>query len=271
MATANYNKRKAGFLIASRKQNNKENDMFNKVKSLVTLDSVERVVHSKVFHAVVLVAFSVFAYIGYAQGGEAFLTEWVGGVAAAIGIFCLIFKSQGYWFWSIVNAVLWFWLYQSWGLNMTAGLQITYVILSAYGFLMWATTKDRIGLDARSWKHALGGVLGLAILGYVIYAFQNEGTFPMYTSWWWVEFLAVLISIVAFTMDAFKYRTNWLGWTATNFLFGPMFWHLGLMGPFVLTFVFQLFCIIGIIRWYREQKRLAAAGEVELVGGAKYA
>ena len=235
------------------------------------LDRLDQLAHNVTVNVIVGISFAIFALIGYNYGGEPFLTEWVGGVAAAIGIFCLIFKTQGYWFWSIVNAVLWFMLYQSWGLNMTAGLQVTYIILSLYGAFMWFTTKDRIGLDARSWRHALGGILGLAILGYVIFAFQNEGTFPMYTNWWWVEFLAVLISIIAFTMDAFKYRTNWLGWTATNMLFGPMFWHLGLMGPFVLTFVFQAFCIIGIVRWYREQKRQAESGEVELVGGAKYA
>src|SRR5688572_8088273 len=117
-------------------------------------DKLDRLAHSKLVNVTVLALFSIFAAVGYQMGGEAFLTEWVGGVAAAIGIFCLIFKTQGYWFWSIVNAVLWFMLYQSWGLNMTAGLQVTYIILSLYGILMWATTKDRIGLDARSWKHA---------------------------------------------------------------------------------------------------------------------
>jgi hypothetical protein len=51
--------------------------------------------HNTYVNIGVVVAFTLFAGIGYMQLGETFLTEWAGGVAAAISIACLIFKSQG--------------------------------------------------------------------------------------------------------------------------------------------------------------------------------
>lgn len=231
--------------------------------------TAERLAHSRLVNILVGVLFTIFAAVGYKVGGETFLTEWAGGVAAAIGIACLIFKTQGYWVWSIVNAVLWFFLFIKWDLNLTAGLQILYIVFSLYGLFVWATTHTRIGFDIGRVKDSIGLVLGLGIIAYVTYAFRDAPNYM--TTWWYVEFAAVLISVVALWMDAYKYRTNWYLWTATNFLFGPLFYHNGLTGPLVLTFLFQALCIFGIIKWYRDQRELVEKGEVELVGGAQYA
>lgn len=234
------------------------------------LDKLDQLAHNVMVNVAVGILFALFALVGYSQGGQAFLTEWVGGVAAAIGIACLIFKTQGYWFWSIVNAALWFVLFLQFDLPMLAGLQVMYILFSIYGLTVWATTHNRFGYSIDKWKDNVGSILGLAILAYVVYAYRDMAGYA-FTAWWWVEFLGTLISIIAFWMDAFKYRTNWIGWTATNFLFFPLFLHNGLMGPAILTILFQILCVIGIIRWYHDQKRLTAKGEVELVGGAQYA
>lgn len=234
------------------------------------LDKLERYAHSRIVNAVVAVLFVIFAVVGYKLGGETFLTEWAGGVAAAIGITCLIFKTQGYWAWSIVNASLWFVLFLRFDLPMLAGLQVMYVLFSLYGLTVWATTHDRIGYSIEKFKDNFGTVLGLGILGYTAYAFSGMEGYA-FTGWWWAEFTGVLLSIIAFWMDAFKYRTNWLVWTGTNFLFFPLFIHLGLIGPAVLTVLFQTLCIVGIVKWWRDQRELVEEGKVELVGGAQYA
>jgi len=238
------------------------------------LDKLDRLAHSRIVNIVVGILFAVFAFVGYKLGGTDFLAEWGGGVAAAIGITCLIFKTQGYWFWSIINATLWFVLfYFQWDLPMLAGLQVMYVLFSLYGLTVWATTHDRIGYSVEKIKDNFGTVLGLGILAYTVYAFRGMEGYA-FTGWWWVEFTGVLLSIVAFWMDAFKYRTNWFVWSATNFLFFPLFVHNAgtfFNGPAILTILFQTLCIIGIVKWYRDQRELVEKGEVELVGGAQYA
>jgi nicotinamide riboside transporter PnuC len=234
------------------------------------MPNLDRYAHSRAVHIAVGFLFTVFAAVGYILGGETFLTQWAGGVAAAISIACLIFKSQGYWFWSIVNAILWFVLFLHFNLPMLAGLQIMYILFSVYGLTVWATTHHRIGYSIEKFKDNFGTVLGLGILAYTVYAYSGMEGYA-FTKWWWVEFFGVLISIVSFWMDAFKYRTNWIGWSMTNLLFGPLFYSQGLWGPFILTFLFQVLCFIGIYKWWKDQRELVATGEVELVGGAQYA
>ena len=237
-------------------------------------DKLDRLFHGTVFNVVVAALFAVFAFVGYQKGGLDFLTEWAGGVAAAIGIACLVFKTQGYWVWSIVNAVLWgYMFYYQWELPMLAGLQVMYILFSVYGLTVWATTHNRIGYSAEKIKDNIGVLLGLGILAYAVYAFRGLEGYA-FTGWWYVEFAGVLISIIAFWMDAFKYRTNWLGWTATNILFFPLFVHNAgtfFNGPAMLTIIFQLICFAGIYKWWKDQDEAVESGKVELVGGAQYA
>lgn len=232
------------------------------------MQDLARLARSRLANAALATAFVIFSAVGFRLGGEDFLTQWAGGVAAAISIACLIFKTQGYWAWSIVNAVLWFVLFLHFDLPMLAGLQVMYVLFSLYGLTVWATTHLRIGYDVGKWKDNFGTLLGLGILGYTVYAYRGMEGYA-FTTWWRLEFTGVLISIVSFWMDAFKYRTNWIGWTATNALFGPLFYHQGLWGPFILTFVFQILCFFGIRQWWKDQQELVRAGNVKLVGGAE--
>lgn len=233
------------------------------------LDRLSRLVRTRLYHSLVAVGFGAFVLLGYLFGGKEFVAEWGGAVAAAICIFALIFKSSGYWTWSIVNASLWLVLFAG-TLPMLAGLQVSYIIFACYGLWQWANVKWRIGYDHSVWTDNLGTAISLAIFVYTVYAYVGLEGYA-FTTWWWVEFFGVFISIASNWMDAFKYKGNWVGWTATNLLFGPLFFHLGLWGPFVMTFVYQAFCCIGFYRWYREEKQLAAAGKVKLVGGARYA
>lgn len=258
----------------------------NNKEGSVMLSKLDRFAHSPLYNVVVGVLFAAFAVLGYIYGGESFLTQWVGGVAAALAIASLIFKTQGYWFWSIVNAVLWFILFKHMGLPMLAGLQVSYILFSIYGVWQWASVKFRIGYDKNVWTDNLGTVVSLLIFLYTVVAYMGFPDFTLwfvtfngfsgmpgyaFTGWWCVEFLGVFISIVANWMDVFKYKTNWIGWTMTNLLFAPLFFHGHLWGPFVLTFLYQAFCIIGFINWYRDEKRLVREGKVTLVGGAQVA
>jgi nicotinamide riboside transporter PnuC len=94
------------------------------------------------------------------------------------------------------------------------------------------------------------------------------------TGWWWIEFFSVLTTIVAIWMDAFKYKTNWIFWTISNSFSFPLFLHLmhgdsSYQGPFWTIFVYQTINCIGFVRWYREEKKLRASGQVQFVGGSE--
>jgi hypothetical protein len=240
------------------------------------LDRISNIVNTTKFHISMVVLFLSMQTFGYLYlGGISFVQGWGGGIAASIATLYLVFKSQGYWAWMIVNASLWTYLFFHTGLPMLAYLQVSIIIFSVYGMAQWALVKSRFGFTPRVSTDVFGAVLASALFLYSIYAYRNM---PGYTGtlWWFIEFGSVLTSVLAITMDAFKYKTNWAMWTLSNMCSFPLFLHFYLSdptyaGPFWTIFLYQTINVIGFIQWYRDEKRLVAEGKVELVGGANYA
>lgn len=237
------------------------------------MDKVSRLSGTWKFHVSMVAAFILFNVIGliYA-GGLNFVQSWGGGMAAVIATYFLIFKSKGYWTWMIVNAGLWTYLFFHTGVPMLAWLQISIMVFSIYGLTQWALVHFRIGFNPRVSSDLVGAALGLILLGYSVYAYRNM---PDYTGtyWWYYEFGSVLTANMAMWMDAFKYKFNWVFWTASNCFSGPLFYHLATSnstywGVFYTIFLYQTFNIVGFIRWYREERRLRQEGKVEFVGAA---
>ena len=69
--------------------------------------SLERYARSPGANAGVAAAFIVTIAAGWAVDGTGFVQEWGGSFAAVIATAFLVWKTQGYWVWMIVNAALW--------------------------------------------------------------------------------------------------------------------------------------------------------------------
>jgi nicotinamide riboside transporter PnuC len=239
------------------------------------LERISKNVDTAKFHISMVVSFLLIQVVGYHFFGLSFVQGWGGGIAASIATLFLVFKSQGYWAWMIVNASLWTYLFFHTGLPMLAYLQVSIIIFSIYGMIQWGMTKYRIGFTPKVRSDMLGAFLALGMFGWSIYAYRNM---PGYTGtgWWWIEFASVLTSVCAIMMDAFKYKTNWFMWSLSNAFSFPLFLYLMLhnsayQGPFWTIFIYQTINVIGFVQWYRDEKRLVAEGKVERVGGAQYA
>ena len=170
-----------------------------------------------------------------------------------IATWYLIWKTQGYWAFMVVNAGLWTYLFFHVGLPMLAWLQISFLAMSVYGAVQWALVRLDIGfrLDRRS--DVAGSVLAAGVFAYSVYAYWGM---PGYTGtvWWALELGSVLTAIAAIWMDAFRYRLNWVSWTVSNCLSAPLFLHGRLWGPLLTIPIYQAFNVLGWIRWTREQR-----------------
>lgn len=232
------------------------------------LRKLDRFAHSPFYNVVIGIAFTLLMIVGYRYwGGTAFLEQYGGSIAATIGIAALIWKTQGYWFWSIVNAGLWLALFYSFGLHILMGLQAAYIVFAIYGLWQWATVKFRIGYDKNVLTDNLGTVLAMAICIFAVYYYWN---IPGYTGslWWFLEAGSVFIAVGANWMDAFKYKGNWILWQMTNFLSIPLFWHEHLMVLVAFSFVWMALDCPGYYHWFKEERRLRREGKVILVGAA---
>lgn len=235
------------------------------------LSKLDRFAHSPFYNVAVAIVFVIVNAIGYKfAGGTTFLEQWGGSLAATIAIAALIWKTQGYWFWSIVNASLWVVLFFHESLPILAFLQIAYIVFAVYGALQWAFVKFRIGYDHNVWTDNIGTIIALAICSYAVYYYWN---IPGYTGslWWFLEAGSVFIAVAANWMDAFKYKGNWILWSMTNVLSVPLFWHNGLIVLVAFSFVWQAMDIPGYIHWFKEERRLRKERKVKVVGGAQYA
>jgi hypothetical protein len=216
----------------------------------------ERHAHRASAHLVAVVLFLFANTIGYLwAGGLDFIQSWGGGLAAVIATLWLVWKSQGYWAWMIVNAALWCALFFHEGLPLLGWLQVAFLVFATYGLAQWAVVKSRIGWNPRVPADAVGGLLGLALLAYALWAYRS---IPGYagTSWWWLELVSVICAIAAMWMDAFRYKLNWWAWSSSNAAFLPLALHGRLWGPFFMTFVYQAINIVGWFQWVRDEGRL---------------
>jgi hypothetical protein len=219
--------------------------------------SLERYARSPGVNAGVAAAFLVTIAAGWAVAGSEFVQEWGGSFAAVIATGFLVWKTQGYWWWMIVNAALWVALFFHLGLPMLAWLQVSFLLFCAYGAAQWALVRARIGFNPRVRSDIVGSVIALGVFAYSVYAYWHM---PGYTGslWWALELGSVVSAIAAVWMDAFRYKLNWGAWTISNCFSWPLFWHTGLWGPFVVGFVYQAINVVGYVHWAAEERQLAA-------------
>lgn len=214
-------------------------------------------------HIAAVLFFVLVNSVGYAlAGGLDFVQGWGGGLAAVIATFFLVWKSQGYWAWMIVNAVLWCALFFHMDLPLLGWLQIAFLVFATYGMAQWAIVRSRIGWNPRVPADAVGGLLGAVFLVYAVVTYRDM---PGYTGtgWWWLELASVVLAISAMWMDAFRYKLNWWAWSFSNLAFLPLALHGRLWGPFAMTFVYQAINVVGWFQWVRDERRVPATADVE--------
>jgi hypothetical protein len=230
------------------------------MRVLARIDSFgRRHAHNRRTHVLAVLLFLAVNGLGYRfAGGLDFVQGWGGGLAAVIATFFLVWKSQGYWAWMIVNAGLWCALFFHQDLPLLGWLQVAFLVFATYGFAQWALVRSRIGWNPRVPADFVGGVLGVALLGYALWTYRDM---PGYTGtgWWWIELVSVLAAVSAMWMDAFRYKLNWWAWTLSNLAFFPLALHGRLWGPFVMTFVYQAINVVGWFQWVLDERRLRSA------------
>jgi hypothetical protein len=224
--------------------------------------SLERYARSRSVNVSVAVVFVVAIAAGWAADGNGSVQEWGGSFAAVIATVFLVWKTQGYWIWMIVNAALWVALFFHLGLPMLAWLQVSFLLFCAYGAVQWALVRARIGFNPRMRSDVVGSLLALGVFAYSVYAYWHM---PGYTGslWWALELGSVVSAIAAIWMDAFRYRLNWGAWTISNCFSWPLFWHTSLWGPFFVGFVYQAINVVGYFHWTAEERNLRFVGEQE--------
>jgi hypothetical protein len=216
------------------------------------LAKLERYARSRDVNYAVAAGFAAATTLGWRLGGIGFVQEWCGSLAAVIATSFLVWKTQGYWVWMVVNAALWTALFFHLGLPMLAWLQVSFLLFCSYGAAQWAMVRYRIGFDPHVRSDLAGCVIAAGVFAYSVYAYWNMAGYTG-SIWWALELGSVVTAIAAIWMDAYRYRLNWGAWTLSNLFSWPLFWHTALWGPFFVGFVYQAINVVGYLRWTADE------------------
>lgn len=184
-------------------------------------------------------------------GQETSALEITGFITGVLGVWLTIRRSILCFPIGIINVLIYAYLFQSENVRLYADalLQIIYLILLVYGWMVWNRSKNekeeiRTVSILLAKKLVIIGVLSTIALGVFLSLYTNA-SLP------YLDAALTIISLIAQWMIAKKMIENWLLWIVVNTIYIPLYVYKGLAFTSIL---YLLFLILAINGWYNWRK-----------------
>lgn len=192
-------------------------------------------------------------------------------LGAAIGLVYVFSEYRASrWFWpsSLLMAAFYAVINFRIGWYANTGICVYNFVMSVYGLLVWRgllntghstqnaepqtpkTKEERpiASCPARYWPWLIAATAALTVAFRFVLALLGETTMP------WLDGLVAALGIVGMWMLARKYWQQWLFWLVSEPLLVYIYLHTGYTASAAMYAVYEVFCIMGIIRWKRLSK-----------------
>jgi nicotinamide mononucleotide transporter len=188
--------------------------------------------------------------------------EWVAVVLALA--YVILAAKENIWCWpaALGSTIIYTWLFYDVSLLMESALNVYYMVMAVYGFLMWRNGSNSAShnpLQISSWslqKHlvccAVLAVISL-ILGWIMsnythadFAYLDSATtvFAVFTTW----------------LVAKKVLENWLYWIVIDFVSIYLYFSKSMMPTAALFVIYVVIAFMGYIQWQKRfQQNLTLA------------
>ena len=192
-------------------------------------------------------------------------TNWleIFGVITSLGYLYLEIKQKPQmWILGIISSFVYIFVF--FGAKIYAGmsLNIYYVIISVYGFILWQKDKpsgksekddstDKITYSNLSWE--LGVILLLITTSMyfsIMYILQNYTDSPVP----YKDSLITTLSIVATWMLAKKIIQHWFIWIFVNFFSVYLFYTRELYPTAILFIIYGALSVVGYLNWKKGER-----------------
>lgn len=184
-------------------------------------------------------------------GQETSALEIIGFITGVLGVWLTIRRKILCFPIGIINVLIYAYLFQSENVRLYADalLQIIYLILLIYGWMVWNRSKNekeeiRTVFILLAKKLVIIGVLSTIALGVFLSHYTNA-SLP------YLDAILTIISLIAQWMIAKKMIENWLLWIVVNTIYIPLYVYKGLTFTSIL---YLLFLILAINGWYNWRK-----------------
>ena len=180
-------------------------------------------------------------------------------IGAVIGLAYIVSEYRAdRWFWplSILMSLFYIVIDFTSGIYANGTICCYNLVMSVYGLLVWrglVQSKDRTerpitSCPARFWPWIIAVVVFLSVVLWWVLQTLGESQIP------WLDGISSVLSVVAMWMLSQKYWQQWIFWLLVEPLMITLFWLTGNYASAILYIVFEVVCVLGIIRWYKQAK-----------------
>lgn len=181
-------------------------------------------------------------------------------VGAAIGLVYIVSEYKANrWFWPSCLLMSLFYIVIDFmaGYYANGSICIYNFLMSVYGILVWrGIVQSRTKEERPFGSCPMGQVPWLIIAEVVLSAvfwwllrLLGESNYPL------LDGISSALSIVGMWMLAQKWWQQWFCWMLVEPVMVALFWMSGNYASAVLYIVYEVFCILGIVSWYRKYKQ----------------
>jgi len=192
------------------------------------------------------------------------LKNWIEIAGAIISLIYLFFSiKQRIWLWpfGIMSALFYILIYFQSKLYADMGLQVYYVMISLYGWVVWSR-KSKSGNDEKALEvtHVSINMVPWIIIAFIIlsgalYWILDEFTDSDVPFW---DALTTAGGIVATWMLARKFIEHWLFWILLNIISIVLYIYKGLYPTTLLFVVYTTMAFVGYREWNKLLKKPSA-------------
>ena len=185
-------------------------------------------------------------------------------IGATIGLFYIVSEYRAdHWFWplSLLMSAFYAVIEFTDGIYANGTISVYNFIMSIYGLLVWRGIIQKRSEDhggerhisscpRRYWWQIITAIILLSGLLTWQLGYLKESAYPL------LDGISSALTIVGMLMLAHKWWQQWFCWLIVEPLMMNLFWLTGNYASVALYAVFELFVILGIIRWRKEAKKV---------------
>jgi nicotinamide mononucleotide transporter len=186
--------------------------------------------------------------------------EISGVVTGLISVWLFVKQSVWSWIWTIVNSIIYAYIFYGVKLYPDVMLQTVFFSLSIYGWWQWArgnvsfkgnVLSDTLPVTVISAGCRFNWALLISIVALGMGWFYKRYTAAAFP---FTDSLTTTISLFAQYFLTIKKLENWILWIIADVIMIIMYHLKGLDLTAILFFIYLLMCIRGIIEWNRTRQ-----------------
>ena len=178
-------------------------------------------------------------------------------IGAVIGLFYIVSEYRAdRWFWplSLLMSAFYAVIDFTSGIYANGAICVYNFVMSIYGLLVWRgviqsrTHEERkiTSCPRRYWWQIISVIVLLSMVLTWLLGYIRESSYPL------LDGVSSALTIVGMLMLAHKWWQQWFCWMLVEPLMIALFILTGNYASAVLYAVFEVFCILGVMKWKKE-------------------